>query len=437
MRYRNVLVFSIILLGISPFITYAQNANDLQNKIEEQNREIERIEDEIQEYQQKLNQTSSQKNTLQKAINNLITTENKIKSSINATSSKIKKTDTTIQKIDNDIQTTKERVRRNKIILARSLRKIHEADNISFLETLMQKDSLSEVWRDIDETISLNKKVQDYTETLEVFKETLLVSRLEKDTEKSKLVGLKEELDGEKNAVLVTKKEKATILTETKNQESTYKSLIDQKKEQQALFEKDLFDLESQLEYVLNPSSLPQEGHGTLAWPLDYVYITQNFGLTSSSIALYGYRKGKFSGKHSGIDFRANNDKVYSVAAGTVKGTGNTDLACKAASFGKWVLVEHNNGLSTIYSHLNSHVAKTGQTVARGDLIAFSGNTGYSTAPHLDLKVVPSDSVTVQTWPSKGCPGKYYTTPIVAGATYLNPLDYLPLTTLDMFKPGA
>ncbi len=122
------------------------------------------------------------------------------------------------------------------------------------------------------------------------------------------------------------------------------------------------------------------------------------------------------------------------MADGVVEGTGNTDQVCPKASTGVWVLIKYDNGLASTFFHLTSVVVKKGDRVKTGQLVAYSGNTGYSTAPHLHVGVMPASAVSVTTWASKGCPGKDYTTPVVANSLYLNPLEYLPKAGPEMFK---
>jgi len=120
------------------------------------------------------------------------------------------------------------------------------------------------------------------------------------------------------------------------------------------------------------------------------------------------------------------------VSDGVVLGTGNTDLSCPKASFGQWILIQHNNGLSSTYAHLSLIKVTKGERVSTGQIIGYSGNTGSSTGPHLHLSLYASEdaegnpAVSVKSIPSKSCLGKILTQPIAATNAYLDPMKYLP-----------
>lgn len=128
---------------------------------------------------------------------------------------------------------------------------------------------------------------------------------------------------------------------------------------------------------------------------------------------------------HNGTDIGVSiGTPIYAADAGVVLGTGNTDLTCPGASYGKWVFIQHPNGLSTIYAHLSLIKSEAGETVTRGELIGYSGATGYVTGPHLHFGVYASQGVKIMTMQSKVC-GTTYTMPIADFKAYLNPLLYL------------
>ncbi len=85
---------------------------------------------------------------------------------------------------------------------------------------------------------------------------------------------------------------------------------------------------------------------------------------------------------HNGVDFGSGmNAHVFSAADGTVK------LAQYSRSFGNWIILEHENGYTSVYAHLNSFIVSPGDRVRKGQIIAYTGNTGRSTGPHLHYEV--------------------------------------------------
>ena len=77
--------------------------------------------------------------------------------------------------------------------------------------------------------------------------------------------------------------------------------------------------------------------------------------------------------------------------------TGNTDLVPGCYSFGKWVMVIHGNGLSTLYSHLSSIDIMKGQQVNTKQILGLSGMTGYATGPHLHFGVYATEGTQIMT----------------------------------------
>ncbi len=86
---------------------------------------------------------------------------------------------------------------------------------------------------------------------------------------------------------------------------------------------------------------------------------------------------------HQGVDYTIpEGSRIFATADGVVK-----SVSGKNSTSGLTVEINHRNGYTTSYSHLQSAKVKRGQTVKRGDIIALSGNSGLSLAPHLHYEV--------------------------------------------------
>ncbi len=86
---------------------------------------------------------------------------------------------------------------------------------------------------------------------------------------------------------------------------------------------------------------------------------------------------------HQGVDYAVpEGTRIFATADGTVK-----EVKGKNSTSGITIVIDHRNGYTTSYSHLQSVKVKRGQRVQRGDIIALSGNSGLSLAPHLHYEV--------------------------------------------------
>ncbi len=94
----------------------------------------------------------------------------------------------------------------------------------------------------------------------------------------------------------------------------------------------------------------------------------------------FGPRWGR---QHQGIDFAAKmGTPVYAASPGIVSHSG------WETGYGKSVVVDHGNGVVTRYAHCSKVLAKPGDKIAKGGLIAKVGSTGHSTGPHLHFEVL-------------------------------------------------
>lgn len=127
-------------------------------------------------------------------------------------------------------------------------------------------------------------------------------------------------------------------------------------------------------------------GSGKLLIPLPHATITQGFGPTSFTFeAAYA----GFPHFHTGIDLADPlGTPVFAAADGVVQqAQAMTDSSGALVGYGNYVLINHGDGLQTLYGHLLAFLVKPGESVTRGQLIGMVGSTGNSTGPHTHFEV--------------------------------------------------
>lgn len=125
------------------------------------------------------------------------------------------------------------------------------------------------------------------------------------------------------------------------------------------------FDGKERLNFLLSPFKSP----------------LKNMKITSE----FGYRANPFTGLsefHPGIDLHARTGtNIYSPYDGVINNIGYSEF------YGNYLVIEHIDGYSSYFYHLDSIKVNVGKVVKQGDLVALTGNSGKSTGPHLHFEI--------------------------------------------------
>lgn len=90
-----------------------------------------------------------------------------------------------------------------------------------------------------------------------------------------------------------------------------------------------------------------------------------------------------FGNGHGGMDiWNSYNTPIYAADSGVVIVSQDTTVG-----YGRYVIIDHQNGIATLYGHMNQRLVEVGEVVAKGQLIGLMGSTGYSTGSHLHFEV--------------------------------------------------
>lgn len=425
--FRQILATTTLLslLGLMVHVPTANSADattveNLRKSIEAKNAQVEAINREIKELDSQIQTTAKEGQSLKGAISTLESSRAKLLKEIEATQNKVASTNLTIEQLGIEIKDKENKIEDGRKALADAIRNMNRSEGISLAETVLAYDNVSEVWNEIETLSRFQTGVRQNMADVEAMKKQLADKKSQNEAQKNNLLGFKTELEDKKEIVDINKAEKAKLLNATQSKEAAYKKQLIEKQRLADAFLAEINAYESQLKLLIDPTSYPSSGAGILHWPVERVVITQEFGDTAFS------RTNAYNGKgHNGVDFGVSvGTKVMSALAGTVEGTGNTDAVAGCYSYGKWVLVRHDNGLSTLYAHLSLIKVVPGQRVALGEAIGYSGNTGYSTGPHLHFGVYASQGVRILKYENSiNC--KNAIIPVADIRAYLNPLLYL------------
>jgi len=387
---------------------FAGEIDDLKQQIEERSKEIKELKQKEDAYKE----AASEAHVAASSLEELIVDYNKqIRSveggiylkqkEISAVTLEIKRTELTILSKEEDIK-------RIHAYIAAVLREIYEGSDEEITAMMFKYDDFSEFFNQVEYRDNLQKELKNQLDAVKELKERLEEEREALSSKRDDLKALKTELETS-NAILANQSaEKKNLLAETKNEESHYKNLLKTVKEKQEAIQREIFELEDKLRQAIDASSIPAARPGVLNWPAEGK-LSQGYGCTQFAKTSKAYP----ACFHNGIDIAGpTGTPVKSTRKGKVIAVQNAPYA-----YGKWIAIEHDNGLITLYGHLSLQSASVGQEVDWGTIIGYMGSTGYSTGSHVHFTVYAPNTYTTQPSAISGI--------LPIGAT-LNPFDYLP-----------
>lgn len=264
-----------------------------------------------------------------------------------------------------------------------------QASNLEVLLTssdissiLTRSEMIKSVSRKDNQTLNeLTKKMQE----IEKDKASLQKKKVELEDNKTKLESQKKELEQNISEVNSSKSELDSEMAKAneamKNidgQISEYRESMEDNSAEMAAIAAEIRKHQSSSSGSHSTGSMSgstgnggSHGNGSLGYPTDSRTISAGFPTYSGG------------GWHGGIDFPVSSgSNVYAAASGTVIIAKNLNY-----SYGHYLVIDHGNGLSTLYAHNTTLYVGVGDHVNKGQVIAASGSTGNSTGPHCHFEV--------------------------------------------------
>ena len=335
------------------------------------------LNDKLQNLQEQINETRVQQENWQVVINEITEKLKIIQVKLNEAAGRLRSIQNEQEAINKQIKQTEEEIRKAEIhlkqrqdILNKRVRSIYMHGQLSYLEVITGAKSFS----DFANRLELLKRIihSDFKLIQEIQKQKALIEakKDELQQKKNKLDALAEEAKKAEDQIRAKKEEQQQIMNEAKRQ-----------KDAAAAMEADLIAESNNVRRLIQARSGSLQGEGaivqgsgTFIWPC-------NGPITSP----FGYRTHPIFGTtiyHAGMDIGVDYGTPIHAADG-----GTVILAGWCGGYGNAVIIDHGNGLQTLYGHNTSVAVSEGQAVSQGEVIAYAGSTGYSTGPHCHFEV--------------------------------------------------
>ncbi len=424
MGKRYVLAGVSVVFGLLTSVALAAAPEDLQQSIQSKSRELQEVNSKIQAAQSQITELQGQGKTLKQALAALGYQVDQVNLGIKSSEINIDKLRLELESLGYELGGVSTEIDSKEEAIAKILRQLQQKDRDGLLVVLLKNDTLADglfeiqALRDVQNNLSLN--VSELTVFQGQLKNNLTLSTDKKSELEVENVNLK----SRKSILADQQTEKDQLLKETKNQEGLYqKKLTDLESQQRGILD-EITRIEAELRTRFNPADLPSKKTASFVWPITLdggkIRITQNWGETALAGRFY---RGQ---AHNGMDIGAPiGTSVYAADEGKIV---RVDYNGRSYQYGRYILVDHGNGLSTLYAHLSETAISEGQSVTKGQLIGYVGVTGFVTGPHLHFGVYATPSGGWQITNSKSEPGLVSVPPasgLVPIGITLNPQNYL------------
>ena len=369
-RWLSVLVCCAVLIVSAPITSYADSTLDHLND------QYEQLENQQQAIKDKLSATKTEKEK-QEAIRSSLTSQ------ITTTQQQITLLDNKINYLQNDIAEKEQKIEElsaevleQQDLFMKRIRSIYKSSvGTSMLGMVFGVDSLGSY-------LSYGKYLSRISEHDSTLLQTLAdnIAELRElqqqmQVEKEDLADTKVTAESKKASLTSQKTEVESTLQDIKKMEQEY--LADQ-----AAIQKEMQQIQADIDaiYAAAAGSGSQVDYSTTG----FIYPIKGYTYISS---YYGWRFNN-TDYHTGVDFPAPaNTPIRASASGTVIYVRTGAGYGRNWGYGNYLIVDHGGGFSTLYAHCTSIPVSVGDTVTKGQTLAYVGTTGWSTGYHLHFEI--------------------------------------------------
>lgn len=358
---HRVIISMVLILVV--LITSVAFAND---ELKKKERELEELNQQIKELDASIESNKNLQNDTNVKIKNVQTSIRALEAEIEVLNKDIADTEASILQKTEELEAAEVKIAEKNLLLNDRLRVMYKTGTVGYLEVLFGAEDFTDLLSRIDMIQMVVVHDQNLIQSLKEQRDIIEEKKIELENYKQQLLGL-----------FATKLTKQDELTVALNRLIAYKTDLRQDELAMKEMEDEFLKQADQLtEYIKKLELAAVYVGGEMMWPVPGYY---------SISSLFGNRLHPISKEyrmHTGIDVETPR-RTPLVAAQT----GTVVFANWFAGYGKAIIIDHGGGYTTLYGHLDVISVKVGQVVVKGEGIGQTGNTGYSTGPHLHFEV--------------------------------------------------
>ncbi len=313
------------------------------------------------------------KNALDEQVANL-------QSQIDGLNGQISLLDASINEKSAAIAEKQQNIDQNVEILKERLCALYMAGEASNLEIILNSESVMDMAEKIELMNMITEHDTNLIANLSTEMEEISAEKAEIESQKAEVSQAKTALDSRRSELAALEQEAAAVLAELSAKESSIQQqnaqVAQQKKEADAAVDQWLKDYYASQ----NSGSSGSGGYvstGSFTWPVPgFTRLTTRF------------QENTYGGRHRGIDIASTGGRSIYGAPIVAADSGRVIRAGWDNSYGYCVYIDHGGGYVTRYAHASRLAVSLGQTVTKGQTIAYVGNTGDSFGAHCHFEVI-------------------------------------------------
>lgn len=355
---------------------------ELSEQVRQKRQERQKLEQEAAKLRHDIEDKQKEAASLQNQISIIDDRVAETEADIKAKKAELEERNLILKELEEKIRRREEDIAQAKKQIAAFLLTLHQYDERGTLALLLAYRSFSEFFDRTKFLEQLQSGIQRSLNQVQELKQQLETEKRGAERERNALVATKKALEQEKQSLAEQQGTKTYLLAETRESEQRYQTLLEQAKREQESAQADLQSLEKSLREKF-AGQLPSgvASVGKLLWPVDPSRgITAFFHDPS-----YPFRT---IFEHPAIDIRASQGTPIRSADG-----GYVGRARDAGMGYSYIMIIHDNGISTVYGHVSRINVSEGEIVAQGQIIGASGGAPgtpgagrLTTGPHLHFE---------------------------------------------------